>query len=494
MTTASIIAPLLMADSYKASHPAMGAPGRTKVLSNYTNRTSRIPGVYKVVHFGLQAFCQKYLVEEWEPFFEADQQDVCDEYQRFMGKYLGVDPATVDVAHVRGLHALGYLPLRVCGLLEGTRVPLRVPSFTLENTHDDFDWITNYVETMLSASVWHPSTTATIANEYRSVLERWAEATGAPVEAVDFQGHDFSFRGQTSVESAAASGAGHLLAFTGSDTMISVDYIERYYPGDNDPIAMSVPASEHSIMSVGGPDGELDTYRRLLETYPTGIVSIVSDTYDLFGGVIGQILPALKDEIMARDGKLVIRPDSGDPVTILTGDPSAPEGSPEYLGVVRLLGELFGTTTNAKGFKALDPHIGVIYGDSITLDRAQRICERLAWMGYESTSVVLGIGSFTYQYVTRDTFGSAVKATWVEVDGEGRAIFKDPKTDSGMKKSATGRLAVHYDLDRDDYVLVENATPEDEKHSLLRPVWEDGKFVRMQSFADVRETLRLERD
>ncbi|WP_349828581.1 nicotinate phosphoribosyltransferase, partial [Brevibacterium litoralis] len=363
----------------------------------------------------------------------------------------------------------------------------------------EFFWLVNYVESALSASVWHASTTATIAAEYRALLDAAALRTTGSTAGVEFQGHDFSSRGQTSLASAAASGAGHLLSFLGTDALPALDWITRFYPaadtldlarpGANGMLAGSVPATEHSVMCAGGREDEQATYARLLDTYPTGILSIVSDTWDLWT-VLTAHLPALYDRIMGRDGKLVIRPDSGDPVDILCGTVRefGAGTTPEEKGVIALLWETFGGTMSAQGYRMLDEHIGAIYGDSITLERAAAIIERLGAKGFASTNVVLGIGSFTYQYVTRDTFGSAVKATWAEVDGVGRALRKDPVTDNGTKRSAAGRLAV---LRGDDgrLELVEQASPEQETASELQPVWEDGRFVRFQSFAEVRAVL-----
>lgn len=500
ITTASPIAPLLFTDGYKVGHRKMFPAGITRMYSNFTNRGSRIEGVDKVVHFGLQAYLQKFLVEAFVPFFEADEDEVADLYQEVMDAYLGPDMITTD--HIRALHRLGYLPLRFCAVPEGTRVPVRVPTFTIENTHPDFAWVTNYIESALSASVWHASTSATIANEYRNILEAADAATGGDGAALDFQAHDFSFRGHTSIETAQASGAGHLLSFLGTDSLPTLDWIRRYYPGDNGLVAASVPATEHSVMCAGGQDTEFQTYDRLLDTFPKGILSVVSDTWDLWS-VINEFLPALKGKILGRDGKLVLRPDSGNPVDILCGtrmDPDVvhtadvkdPVNDPAYFGVIDLLWRIFGGTVNDAGYKVLDPHIGAIYGDSITRERAQLITERLAEAGYASSNVVFGIGSFTYQFQTRDTFNSAVKATWAEIDGEPVDLLKDPVTDSGLKKSATGRLAVTRGADG-ELELIERATPEQEAASLLQPIWENGEPVVTQSFADVRAVLRAER-
>ncbi|AEK07606.1 nicotinate ribosyltransferase [Mycobacterium phage UPIE] len=480
------VAPLFETDAYKLAHIqqyAVSGPV-TQVYSNYTNRKSRIPGVDKVVHFGLQAYIQKHLMDAWKPFFEADEDLVAELYEERVTAILG--PNTIGSGHIRKLHRLGYLPLRFCAVPEGTLVPIGVPSFTVENTKPEFYWLTNYIETGLSAGVWQASTSATIAKQYRRVLDEAAALTGGDKAFVDWQCHDFSYRGMSSHETAAASGAAHLLSFTGTDSLVSLDWIDRYYGGEY--IAGSVPATEHSVMCTGIETvGELETFRRLLTLYPEGIVSIVSDTFDLWR-VLTEYLPTLAKQIKSRDGKLVIRPDSGDPETIICGDPTKPYGSPEGMGVLNLLYDHFGGVRNAEGYIELDPHVGVIYGDSITIERAKQITDRMRSLGYASTNVVFGVGSYTYQHNTRDTFGSAMKATWVKVGAKEYNLLKNPVTDDGTKKSATGRLAVLRNL-HGELVLKQNATPEEERASELVPIWENGTFLRKQTFPEVREVL-----
>lgn len=486
----SPIAALFQTDAYKLDHRRQyGLSGHvTRVYSNFTNRKSRLPGVDHVVHFGLQAYIQKYLVEAFEPFFHATADEVAQLYQERVAQILGPDAAeAIGTDHIVALHNLGHLPLRFAAVPEGTLVPIRVPSFTVENTLPEFYWLTNYIETGLSAGYWQASTSATIAHEYRKVLDAAAVRTGAPVEAVDWQCHDFSYRGMSSQETAAMSGAAHLLSFNGTDSLVALDWIDRYYGGHY--VAGSVPATEHSVMCTGiATTGELETFERLLDLYPSGILSVVSDTFDLWK-VLTEYLPALKEKILGRDGKLVIRPDSGDPEKILCGDDNAPEGSPQHDGVIHLLAREFGVTVNDAGFVELDPHVGAIYGDSITLDRARSITARLEKQHYASTTVVFGVGSYTYQHNTRDTFGSAMKATWAEVDGRGVDLFKNPVTDDGTKRSATGRLAVLPTGPDGALELHERAGGYQELHSRLQPVWENGLFKSWQTFDEVRGVL-----
>lgn len=514
----SAIEVLTFTDAYKLGHVQQYPAKITRVLSNFTNRGSRIDRVDHVVNFGLQYFLSHILGDAFKPFFAATEDEVAEQFEAFTTEVLG--PNAIGSDHIRALHRKGYLPLKIRALPEGALVPLRVPLLTVENTDPEFFWLTNYIETVLSSSIWQPGTSATTAYYFRKMLDEWALKTAGTTAGVQWQGHDFSFRGMPGQEAAAASGAGHLLSFTGSDNLNVIPWVDKFYPGDNGLILASVAATEHSVMCAGASDAprdedgnidEIETYRRLLTIYPAGIVSVVSDTYNLWT-VLTDVLPRLKDQIMAREGKLVIRPDSGDPVDILTGEGEHPEAlklraeagedpnaRPWEKGVVELLWDVFGGTVNEQGYKVLDPHIGAIYGDSITYERGEEISRRLAAKGFASTNVVYGVGSYTYQYVTRDTFASAVKSTWVEIDGEGREIFKDPITDNGTKKSAKGRIAVIYQIDPNtgekDYALVDGevgAILEGTDADMLTTVWEDGQFKKVYSFAEVRENLHPE--
>ncbi|QDW19249.1 nicotinate phosphoribosyltransferase [Flavobacterium sp. KBS0721] len=480
--------PLLLTDGYKVDHRRQYPDKTTLVYSNWTPRKSRIEGLDEVVFFGLQYFIKKYIIHDFEEyFFKQPKEEVIKKYSRRINNYLGENQ--VGTKHIEDLHDLGYIPMVFKALPEGVSVPLRVPMFTMYNTIPEFFWLTNYFETLLSAVIWLPCNSATIAKEYRKVLDKYAGETSSVPEFVDWQAHDFSMRGMGGIEAAITSAAGHLLSFTGSDTIPVIDFFEDYYNAnsDNELIAGSVAATEHSVMCMGTTEGECETFKRLVtEVYPKGIVSIVSDTWDLWK-VLTDYLPRLKEDIVAREGKVVIRPDSGDPVDIICGNPNG-KTEQEKKGVIELLWDVFGGTTNAKGYKELIPQIGAIYGDSITVARATQIAERLKEKGFASTNVVLGIGSFTYQYNTRDTFGFAMKATYGEVDGEGRAIFKDPITDDGTKKSAKGLMKI--DLVDGVYHLTDDVSWEEEKQGELKEVFRDGKLLVDQSLSDVRARVK----
>lgn len=483
------IPPMHLKDGYKVGHPFQYPADTTLVNSNWTPRTSRIPSVDKVLVFGPQYFVKEYLQDQWgRNFFDKPRQQVVDKYNRRIKNYLG---AAVPIDHVEALHKVGYLPLRLKALREGTLCPLRVPVLTVQNTQDHAYWLTNMIETLMSNVLWLPMTSATTAYGYRKRFMRAAQLTGVPSEFTKWQGHDFSMRGLPGLEAACMSGAAHLLSFYGTDTIPAIDWLEEYYGADSDKelVGGSVPATEHSVMSVAGKQDELETFRRLItEVYPTGIVSIVSDTWD-FWKVLTEYLPQLRDTILARDGKVVIRPDSGDPVKIICGDPDAAEGSPERKGAIRVLYEIFGGPLSSTGFQHLDPHIGLIYGDSITPDRQTEILSGLMSKGFTSDVTVLGIGSFTYQYVTRDTYGFAMKATYAERTSVGGVdIWKDPKTDNGMKKSATGRLSVTLD-EYGKLVLLEKCSAVEERAGLLQTIFEDGLEHNVTTLAEIREQV-----
>lgn len=528
----------LMKDGYKVYHPFAYNPVVTHVYGNKTPRFGKHSntGGDFMVYVGGQYFCLEVLTKQWnEKFFKQPKGKVICEYSRVVNAMLG---KTVKVSHLEKLHDLGYLPLEIKALPEGTKVPYGVPCLTIQNTIEGFGWLTNMVETVMSAEIWGISTSATTAYHYRKNFEDVVEETGLDREMIPFLGHDFSYRGMFGTQAAAMSGFGHLTSFAGSDTIPAALFAEEYYGAkiDQELVFASVDATEHSVMCSYGNEGEMDSLEHLMDNVtPTGILSVVSDTWD-FWKLVTEYLPQLKDKIMARDGTLVIRPDSGDPVKILCGY-KTPEFIVNYLshveayedahyelldcevvkindqwyrcewvseddfemdlstaipehevkGLIECLWDTFGGTINDKGYVQLDPHIGAIYGDSITLERQQQIIDRLMAKKFVP-NVVLGIGSYTYQYVTRDTHGTAVKATSTQ-HGTGNhvPISKDPKTDSS-KKSARGLLKVDYNEDG-ELVVFNDVTPEEEKQGLLITVFKDGKLVKETTLNEIRERL-----
>ena len=572
----------LNSDFYKQSHCRQYSPHTEVVYSTWTPRKSRMEDVNKVVFFGLQYFIKDYLIDSFnKTFFNRPKEEVINEFKRVMKNTIGTD----DASHWEALHDLGYLPLRIDALPEGTLTPVRVPMFTIENTLPEFYWLTNFIETIMSTEIWKPMTSATIALQYRKICEKWAEKTCDDTSHIDFQGHDFSMRGMAGVDAACSSGAGHLLSFKGTDTIPAVLWLEKYYNADceKELIGTSIPATEHSVaetniieiqqelMKYHGPEfkeplmnygvyneelikltdkfikdniskedgvrelAEIVYLNRLLDVYPSGIFSYVADTYNLWE-VLTSILPILKDRIMSRDGKVVIRPDSGDPCDIICGLntkgyywSNGTEGElcicenddnlgkclvtvedqeyaqQRYKGVIELLWDIFGGTINSKGYKVLDPHIGCIYGDAITLERAEEICRRLESKGFASSNIVFGIGSYTYNMNTRDTFGFALKTTYGVVNGKELMLYKDPITDDGTKKSQKGMVSVFRDeyfdelMYRDEYtkkdkeeaIEMRKAHPTDEHYEMLQTVFLDGKLIKEYNLQEIRERIKV---
>lgn len=488
--------PMLLCDFYKISHRKQYDSDTEKIYSTWTPRATRMDGVNKVVVFGFQYFIKKYLIEYFnDNFFSKNIDDILNEYKRII-KY-SLNDNNPETEHIEKLHKLGYLPLKICALKEGTLCPLKVPCLTIENTLPDFYWLTNFFETIFSAEIWKPMTSATIALEYKKILVKWADLTCDNKEHVKYQGHDFSMRGMPCVNSAASSGAGHLLSFVGTDTIPAIQFLEKYYNAnvENELIGTSIPATEHSVMCCNGKNEYASIKRLITEVYPKGIVSIVSDTWNLWD-VITKTLPQLKNEIMQRDGRVVIRPDSGNPVDIICGTDNIidnlnnPYKNEIKKGVIELLWDIFGGTINSKGYKVLDSHIGCIYGDAITLERANEICKKLKEKGFASSNIVFGIGSFTYCYNTRDTFGFAMKSTYAIKDGQEVFLFKNPITDDGEKKSQKGLVSVI--LDDDNLKLIDelNKSEYDNVYNnLLQPIYKNGELLKQYSLNDIRNSL-----
>lgn len=491
------INPTTAIDFYKAGHKPQYPDGTTEVYSNFTPRSNKwaeaiAPRIdNKVVVYGLQFFIKDFLMDIWiNGFFNKPKAEVVAAYKRRMDTALGVDAIPMD--HIEALHDLGYIPIKIKSLPEGARAPIGVANDTMVNTHPDFSWFTNYLESVKSCYQWKLTTNATTAFEYKQILTKYARLTDTPKEFVQFQAHDFAFRGLSGVYDAKSSGSAHLTSFYGTDTVPAIDFLEEFYNADvtKELVGASVPATEHSVMCMGEEEHELETFRRLInKIYPAGIISIVSDTWD-FWQVVSEYTVVLRDEIMGRDGKVVFRPDSGDPVDIICGDTRAPKDSPEYKGAVEVLWEIFGGTTTETGYKMLDSHVGLIYGDSITLERAETILSRLMAKGFASGNIVFGIGSYTYQHVTRDNHGFAMKATSGIVNGERREIFKDPKTDCGLKKSAKGLLRV--ELEDGLYVQYDQQTEAQETTGELKTVYQDGKLIVDHTLAEIRARLEAE--
>lgn len=500
--TGSEIGAQFWIDFYKVGHVVQYDKSVTQIWSNYTPRTCRIPGVNHMVFFGLQYFIKEILQKEWDKFFAKDWTDIVSEYRQVITATLGDPNPKTD--HLYELWEGGYLPLDIYALPEGSSVNLNVPALVITNTDPRFFWLPNYLETVLSNVIWGPCTSATTAQSYRKLFMKYAKESGeTDFSFIDWMGHDFSERGLFGREATILSGMGHLLSFSGTDSVPAILAAHDYYHAPYS-VGGSVPATEHSVMCAGNKENEFETFRRLIEdVYPKGVVSIVSDTWDLWT-VLTDYMPRLKDTILARDGKVVIRPDSGDPVKILCGDSEMKEEDhryvmwdidykglhPAYYGVFGLLRKVFGTSHDRVSGLPILNKVGAIYGDSITLERADQILHKLVHEQQLSPyNAVFGIGSYTYQYVTRDTYGQAMKATAVRrANGEICGIFKCPVTDDGGKTSCKG-IPVVFDTSG-NYTLHPYGSPEELDNCSFRKVYSNGELLIDEDFETIRKRVR----
>lgn len=423
----------------------------------------------------------EFLIDRFnKDFFNQPIESVIREYKEVISVTLGKEDPYAD--HIRALHRLGYIPLKIYAVPEGTFVPSGCPEAVIINTHPDFFWLPNYIETMLSNACWLGSTSATTATVYRQLFMEAAKEWGeTDFSFVDRQGHDFSYRGMGGLDAAITSGMGHLLSFSGTDTLPAILGARHYYNMKLE--RASIDATEHSVVCAGGEDTEFETIKRLLtDVYPTGDFSYVSDTWN-FWRVLTDYLPRLKEIILARDGMFVVRPDSGDPPNILCGDPSSSYG-PERAGALWLLRDTFGCDNGGHLNK-----VATVYGDSITPERGEAILRRtVREVKMSPYNVALGIGSFTYQHVTRDTHGRAVKATAIDTQEAGVVpIFKDPITDHGDKKSHKGiPLAVSGSTITTRCTLDETELD----MCLFRLKFADSRLVLCEELKDIRSRTR----
>ena len=532
---------LYYTDAYKIGHKPMLAPSTIRLYGTEIPRSVKYApkGVTKIVNFGKQLAWMWLHDQYQENFFKQPVEDAL-QFSKDMSMLLGLE---YNGDHFVKLHELGYLPIRVHALPEGIETLPNVPHSDFINTVDGFAWLTLYLETIVSSLCWKSEVAATVALKYRRTTTEWVAKTDKDrMFLVDYLCHDFSARGLNPHDQLSV-GLGHATSFRGSDTLIAIP-AARYYYGEpkTEVIINSVNASEHSVSctnifyykdllekgklndrikeyydydlpcdgSVEEPDylaiAEWLMLESWLEKFPEAILSYVCDTFNTWKSVT-HIVARLKIKIMARNGKLVLRPDSGDPADIICGFTRPAElyrnpidarkfraSEEECKGVIELLWDIFGGTINDQGYKVLDSHIGAIYGDSINHERQLDIYERLDVKGFACTNIVLGVGSFTYAYNTRDTIGMAIKGAWFEVDIDGTKtgfdIYKDPITDDGTKKSLKGFQFVYQD-EAGEYRVESQVT--EEKHNssenLLRPIYIDGKFYNEQTFTQIRESL-----
>lgn len=476
---------MLLSDTYKQCHHRMYPAGLTKLVSYWVPRRSMLKNQSKMVFFGLQAFIKEYLIDYFKKnFFDLSEDDVRKQYTEAMNIQIGEE--NYDLDPIIKLHKLGYLPLEIRALPEGTLVSMGIPCIELTNTHPDFAFLVQWIECILQVELWKPCCHATIGHMYREIADYWYEKTtdGTPGNMACA---DFGMRGMSCMDEAQRCSSAWLLSFNKTSTIPAINYIDRYYDADceKNGIGIGAVSTEHSCMGANfAIDGDEITFvkRLLTELYPNSSFSMVSDTYD-YWNMVENILPQCREEIMNHNGKLLVRPDSGDIVEI-------------SVKTVKKLWEIFGGSVNGKGYKVLDPHIGIIYGDGCTLQNVQTIWTELEKRGFAANNIAFGVGAFCFTaivedgkmiVVTRDTFGIAMKATYGVIDGKELMIFKDPKTDtSHLKKSHKGCCRVY---EEDGELKCQDQLFGMAEDTLLTTVFKDGELVRDDTFMDIRNRM-----
>jgi nicotinamide phosphoribosyltransferase len=452
---------LLLTDSYKATHWKQYPPGTERIYSYFESRGGRFD---EVVFFGLQYYLERYLAGR------VVTQERIERAADFWARHFG-DPTLFNRLgweHVLREHG-GRLPVSIRAVPEGTPVPLRNVMMSIENTDPRCYWLTNHLETLL-VQVWYGSTVATLSREMKRLILDFLERTGDPA-LIPLKLHDFGFRGTSSVESASLGGAAHLVNFEGTDTVAGCLLAQEYYAADMP--GTSIPASEHSTITAWGPEEELGAFENMLNAFPTGTVACVSDSWDIFRACAELWGSELRDRVLAREGTLVIRPDSGDPPAVVTR-------------VLDLLGDAFGAERNAKGFKILPPQVRVIQGDGIGYEMTGSILSAMERAGWSADNITFGMGGGLLQKLDRDTQEFAFKCSEITRSGVARDVYKDPVTDHG-KHSKRGRLKL-IRTGTGGYATVPwNAEGVD----LLREVFRDGRVTVLQTFEEIRARAAL---
>ncbi|MEA5460708.1 nicotinate phosphoribosyltransferase [Arcicella sp. LKC2W] len=448
---------ILLTDSYKLSHYKQYPAGTSQIYSYFESRGGEFEGV---TFFGLQYLLKEYLEGQ------VVTQEKIDRADKIYAAHFG-NPTLFNKAgweYILHTHN-GHLPVRIKAVAEGTVIPTHNVMLTIENTDPNCFWLTNFLETLL-LQLWYPCTVATISREVKTLITKYLNETGDP-STVDFKLHDFGFRGVSSVQSAGIGGAAHLINFMGTDTVAALTFIQEYYTPDG-MFGFSIPAAEHSTITSWGRDNETDAYLNMLQQYPEGLVAVVSDSYDIYNAcehIWGEVL---KDEILQRNGTLVVRPDSGEPKDVV-------------LKCTQILGEKIGFTVNEKGYKVLNPKIRIIQGDGVNYESIGEILEHLKNHGWSADNVAFGMGGALLQKVHRDTQKFAFKCSCATVNGEDRDVYKDPATDHG-KKSKRGRLK----LVKENEKYITKALNEDGE-DILQTVFENGEILREIDFQGVKD-------
>ena len=462
---------ILRTDSYKTSHFNQYPAGATRVSSYIEPRGGKFDNV---VVFGPQAFIKQSLLTPSGLADILEAKEVCEMH--------GVPFNLAGWRRILDVHG-GYLPVEISAMPEGTVMGIQNAVVQVVNTDPELPWLTSYIETALLRAVWYPSTVATLSRKMKGhIYEALKLTSDDPDGQLPFKLHDFGARGATSSESAMLGGMGHLVNFMGTDTLEAVVGMRRFY---NTPMAaFSIPATEHSTMTSWGRAGEKDAYENLLDQYPTGLVSCVIDSYDTMNAVTNIFGGWLHDKVLARDGVLILRPDSGNPTTMV-------------LDVIERAMAEFGFTVNSKGFRVLNPKVRSIQGDGMDEVSIPQLLTNAYDRGISVDNFAMGMGGGLLQKVDRDTMKWAMKANAVEINGVWNDVFKDPITDQ-VKRSKRGRQAVieHADrtgLQRFSTVSVNDmvASGLDPRCNRLRPIYRDGELLVDEDLATIRERAKL---
>lgn len=466
---------LLNTDSYKASHWLQYPPGTDATFFYVESRG----GLYdRTVFFGLQAILKDYLAK---PITHADVDTARDLFAAH-----GV-PFNEDGWRYIVDHHAGLMPIRIRAVPEGTVVPVHNALMTIESTDPNAFWVPSYLETML-LRIWYPVTVATISWHAKQTIRQFLERTSDDPEGqLPFKLHDFGSRGVSSLESAAIGGAAHLVNFLGTDTVSALLYAKAFYHA---PMAgYSIPAAEHSTITSWGRDGEVEAYRNMLAQFakPGALVAVVSDSYDIYHAITEHWGTTLRQQVIDSGATVVIRPDSGDPVTVV-------------LKCLELLDEAFGHTVNGKGYKVLN-HVRVIQGDGVNPTSIGEILERITTAGYAADNLAFGMGGALLQRLDRDTQKFALKCSAARVNGRWIDVYKDPVTDSG-KQSKRGRLRLlrhrEYGQFRTVPVPAEAASLADTEMPLgfedaMVTVWENGRLLHDEALEQIRSRANAAR-
>jgi nicotinamide phosphoribosyltransferase len=452
---------ILNTDSYKASHYLQYPPMVSGLMSYIEARGN---GQRKTTFFGLQMFLIEYLSK---PITQADI-DIAEPIFLAHGEPFN----RAGWEYILNKHN-GYMPVRIKAVPEGRRVPTGNVLVTVESTDPHVFWVVNYLETALLRAVWYPTTVCSISREIKDLVSQFLRDTSENMTPESlFKLHDFGSRGVSSRESAGIGGISHLVNFMGTDTIEGIIAGKVYYGCDM--AGFSIPAAEHSTITSWGKSHEADAYRNMVKQFggKGKLVAVVSDSYNIFNACERIWGEELRQEVIDSGATVVVRPDSGDPVTVV-------------LKCTEILGDKFGYTTNAKGYKVLN-HVRVIQGDGIDNPMIYDILSTLKRNGWSAENVAFGMGGALLQHPNRDTYSFAMKCCAIRKDGVWQDVYKDPATDS-RKKSKAGRISLYEDVDGGLHSeKIDTVEAVDQLTEVLIPVFENGKILKLYTFDEVR--------